>query len=96
LTDFNTSGPPQGSSGNTGKNPGLFGPGQNNWDLGLTKNFRFTERYRFQFRWEMFNAFNRTSLGQPYPYTSAGQNFGLIYYTQNPSRVMQAAAKFTF
>lgn len=96
LTEFDTNGPPQGSSGNTGRNPGLFGPGQNNWDIGMTKNFRFTERYRFQFRWEMFNAFNRTSLGQPYPYTSAGQNFGLIYYTQNPSRVMQAAAKLTF
>src|SRR5579871_1118719 len=96
LSDFDPAGPPQGSSGDTGRNPGLFGPGQNNWDLGLSKNLRFTERYRLQFRWEMFNAFNRTSLGQPYPYTSAGANFGLIYYTQNPSRVMQGALKLTF
>ncbi len=52
----------QGTPGNAGRNPtGLFGPGVNTWDFNLSKNFRFTERYRFQFRWEMYNAFNRTT-----------------------------------
>lgn len=36
------------------------GPGSNNWDISLMKNFRLTERVRIQFRWEMFNAFNHT------------------------------------
>jgi len=51
---------PQGSAGSAGRNPpGAFGPGVNTADLGMSKTFKITERYGFQFRWEMFNAFNR-------------------------------------
>ncbi len=99
LSDFNTGGPPQGSSGDSGKNPtGSFGPGVNTWDLGMTKNFKFTERYRLQFRWEMFNAFNRVTFGQPNNNVASGANFGLINYTNGayPSRVMQGALKLNF
>ncbi len=96
--DFDPLGPPQGSSGNTGKNPpGVFGPGINTWDLGMSKNLRFAERYRFQFRWEMFNAFNRVTLGSPSNYVAYG-NLGLINSTNGayPARVMQLAAKLYF
>ncbi len=68
----------------------------NTWDLGLDKNFRFGERYRFQFRWEMFNAFNRVTFGGPDTNINDGSSFfGHIFGTNGayPSRTMQAAAK---
>lgn len=96
-------GPPQGTPGNTGRNPpGVFDPGVNTWDLGMMKNFNFTERYRFQFRWEMYNAFNRVTFSGPgnggANYVSQGSVLGLIYQTNGayPSRVMQGALKFYF
>jgi len=46
-----------GQIGNAG--PGLCsGPGNNNYDLGLDKNFKVTERIKAQFRLEFFNLFN--------------------------------------
>jgi Carboxypeptidase regulatory-like domain len=38
----------------------LRGPGRNNWDLSLLKNFAFTERFHMEFRAESFNAWNHT------------------------------------
>ena len=99
LSNFDTAGPPQGSSGDVGRTPtGAFGPGVNTWDLGMSKNFRFTERYRFQFRAEMFNAFNRVTFSQPNNNTASGANFGLINSTNSayPSRVIQLAGKLYF
>jgi len=40
----------------------IRGPGHNNFDLSLLKNFAFTERFRMEFRAEAFNAFNHTQL----------------------------------
>jgi hypothetical protein len=51
--------PPLGTLGTAARGV-LIGPGINNWDLGLSKNFAIRERARFQFRCEMFNAFNHT------------------------------------
>ena len=52
-----------GTKGNVGRNPaGAYGPGVNTWDLGLSKSFKIRERFGIQFRWEMFNAFNRKTL----------------------------------
>lgn len=88
----------QGSKGDTGQNPkGSFGPGINNWDMSFSKNFPFGERYRFQFRWEMYNAFNRVTLGAPNNTLNSGQ-FGLINNTNSnfPARVMQVAGKLYF
>ena len=90
--------PQQGDSGTTGKNPaGLFGPGVNTWDLGFSKNFHITERYRLQIRGEMFNAFNRVTLGNANN-DIASSSFGQITYTNGsyPSRVVQLAGKFNF
>lgn len=36
------------------------GPGINNWDFTLYKNFPIAEKVRFQFRWEFYNLFNHT------------------------------------
>jgi len=50
-----------GMFGYMGKNA-LTGPGRNDWDLGLTKNFQLPwfngEHSNLQFRWETFNTFN--------------------------------------
>jgi len=37
-----------------------YGPGVDNWDLGIHKDFKLTERVGMQFRLELFNAFNRS------------------------------------
>jgi hypothetical protein len=46
--------------------PRMFhGPGIKMADLSLFKDFRFTERWRLQFRAEFFNAFNHPNFGAP-------------------------------
>ena len=90
----------QGTKGNVGRNPpGAYGPGVNTWDLGLSKSFRFRERYGLQFRWEMFNAFNRKTLDINNLDTNwSSGTFGQFFATNAayPPRVMQAALKITF
>jgi hypothetical protein len=83
----------------------MFGPGWNEADLAISKNFNFHERYRIQIRWEMFNAFNRTDFSNPNnDYNpSAQSNFGqitsdngLTYFSSSSARLCQAALKFYF
>lgn len=85
-----------GTFGNTGRNF-LKGPGINYADAALMKNWSLQERYRIQFRWEMFNAFNRTTFGQPDTNPSSG-TYGRITTTSTAvrPRVMQAGLKLTF
>jgi hypothetical protein len=85
---------PPGTFGNTARNL-LRNPQFNNVDLSIMKNFPFHERYRFQFRWEMFNAFNRTWFAQP-DNTVGDLNFGRITSDLKTPRVMQGALKFYF
>jgi hypothetical protein len=95
-----------GTFGNTPRN--LFaGPGTNLADIGIFKNFSFKERYRVQFRWELFNAFNHPHFGNPDnsptdptfgQIVSTSGNIpagGTIYNTNGtaPARVMQLALK---
>jgi hypothetical protein len=89
---FQTNAP--GTFGNTPRNL-LKGPGPNNVDLRIGKNFSFRERYRIQFRWEMFNAFNRVQFANP-GNTVGTAAFGRITATSAPSRVMQAALKLNW
>ena len=51
--------PAVGTIGNAAKTL-IRGPGINNWDIAIFKNFPLTERARLQFRSEMYNAFNHT------------------------------------
>ncbi|MBI3207470.1 MAG: carboxypeptidase regulatory-like domain-containing protein [Candidatus Solibacter usitatus] len=51
--------PALGTLGTMSKNL-IRGPGINNWDIAVFKNFPVKERFRFQFRAEMYNAFNHT------------------------------------
>ena len=53
------SAPAPGTYGNLGFDA-LRGPGRNNFDLSLIKDFAFTERFRMEFRADAFNAWNHT------------------------------------
>ena len=64
-----------GSYGNSGRFV-LVGPGLQVWNVGLSKNFRLTDKARLQFRWEMFNAFNRANFGNGDTDITSG-SFGL-------------------
>jgi hypothetical protein len=51
--------PAVGTYGNAAKTQ-IRGPGVNNWDIAIFKNFPIREQTRIQFRCELFNAFNHT------------------------------------
>jgi outer membrane receptor protein involved in Fe transport len=85
--------PALGTFGNMGRNA-VYGPGQYNIDLSIIKTTKVTERATFEFRWEMFNAFNHANLGNPnVTYNSSA--FGRIDTVTGP-RIMQLGAKVIF
>jgi outer membrane receptor protein involved in Fe transport len=51
----------------------IRGPGRVNWDLGVFRNFRFTERWQMQFRAEAFNVTNTPKFGNPGANVSSAQ-----------------------
>jgi hypothetical protein len=70
------------------------GPGYANFDFTFAKDFRVDDRRRFQFRTEVFNAFNRVNLGVPnIQLESSG--FGQILNSGN-ARIVQSGLKFYF
>ncbi|HZR65694.1 MAG TPA: TonB-dependent receptor [Terriglobales bacterium] len=105
---FNTTSfvqPLAGQFGNSARDI-IRGPGINNWDLGIGKDFRFTERVAFQFRVEAFNVFNHHQYGFD-PFTSTGigapvdnnPNDGSAYGTviaARPGRILQFGGKIVF
>jgi len=50
--------------GNLGRNT-FRGPGQQNWDFSLIKNFKLTERQSLRFTTDFFNIWNHTNFGNP-------------------------------
>jgi hypothetical protein len=50
--------------GNLGRNT-YRGPGQQNWDLSLIKNFKITERQSLRFTTDFFNIWNHANFGNP-------------------------------
>jgi len=84
--------PPAGYFGNSGRTV-LNGPGLNNWDVGLEKNFSLAgETTRLQLRAETFNTWNHAQFEQPNGNAGAGANFGRISAAR-PPRLIQVAAK---
>lgn len=69
-------------------------PGVVNFDFTLAKNFNLTERRYFQFRTELFNAFNRANFGPP-NIARESTGFGQILTAAN-ARIIQFALKFYF
>jgi hypothetical protein len=85
---------PNGSFGETRRGE-FFGPGDSTVDLGLTKNFRFTDDMNIQFRAELFNAFNTVNFGNPGTEVATAARFGHIT-SADDARVMQFGLKFGF
>jgi hypothetical protein len=82
--------------GNAGRNS-LRGPGLFTADWALDKTFRFTERVGLQFRWEVFNAFNRTNLQNPNNDVTPGNlSAGLITDISSPMRNQQFGLHLRF
>jgi hypothetical protein len=79
--------------GNDGLN-NIKGPGYEEWDLSLYKNFKIYESLGLQLRAESFNTFNHTNL------TSINTTLGNSNYDQatdtGTPRVLQLAAKIQF
>jgi hypothetical protein len=85
------------SFGNSGRNS-VRGPGINNVDLSIFKNFKFSERTNLQFRTEFFNAFNHTQFiisGNSNSAFGFTGNFGQVTQTRDP-RIIQFALKLSF
>jgi hypothetical protein len=80
--------------GNAGRNS-LRGPNYFEADWSLSKNFRFTERVGLEFRWEVFNAFNRTNFANPNTQVDSAAG-GVIQDIATPMRNMQFGAHITF
>jgi hypothetical protein len=73
----------------------MRGPGLVNFDFTLAKNLHITESKYFQFRTELFNAFNHTNLGVP-NLDIASNAFGTIRRTATPARIIQFGLKFYY
>ncbi len=94
--------PAVGTIGNAAKTL-IRGPGVNNWDMAIFKNFGLTERARLQFRWELYNAFNHTQFSgvdtearfDPKTGEQVNTRFGQLTSARAP-RQMQFALRFTF
>jgi len=82
-----------GTYGNLGRDA-VNGPRQVNFDVALSRTFRFTERWRLEARGEAFNIINRANYSNP---TTAlnSSNFGRILAAGDP-RIMQVGMKLKF
>ncbi|HET8966335.1 MAG TPA: hypothetical protein VFN20_08975, partial [Candidatus Acidoferrum sp.] len=71
------------------------GPGIFQTDIGILKNTMIGERYRLQFRGEIYNLFNHTQFFQPDGNVTDGSDFGRVKRARDP-RLMQFALKLYF
>ena len=78
----------------------IRGPGRNNFNLSLLKNFAFTERFHMEFRAESFNLFNHTQFKGDKNSGGIGTTFGKSDFGQVtsafPGRELQLAVKLIY
>jgi hypothetical protein len=76
----------------------FHGPGINNWNIGIHKDTRIRENLRFQFRAELFNAFNHTQFALPNGRynASTSSTFGRVSAIGQPPRIGQFGVKLIF
>ncbi len=80
--------------GDSGRNT-LLGPRFSSGDLSLQKTFKFGDKANLALKWDVFNAFNHTNLGNPnssVDTSTAGQITGIVDF----KRRMQIGAQLTF
>ncbi len=80
--------------GNAGRNI-LFGPGAEDVNFSVTKNFPIKERVRFQFRFETFSLFNHANFSNPSA-TINTSSFGNITSLSSGTRNIQFGGKLIF
>ena len=74
-------------------------PSATTFDMALNKSFNFTESVRFQFRVELFNAFNTPLFGSPDTGSATSQTFGVLNPNngqRNIPRQIQLGFKLNF
>ncbi|MBV9081895.1 MAG: TonB-dependent receptor [Acidobacteriaceae bacterium] len=76
----------------------FHGPGLENADLSLFKQFLLTERWKLEFRSEFFNAFNHANFTNPNSSISPASigSFGKVFNTVTDPREIQFALKVYF
>ena len=79
--------------GNAKRNS-VLAPGLFNVDMSFQKNWIFPTGSRLEFRWEIFNAFNRANFDVPNRFFGS-PNFGRIFSAQN-AREMQFGLRYSF
>jgi hypothetical protein len=85
--------------GNVGKGSLRF-PGLYSWDMGISRNFSITERFKVQLRGEFFNVFNHvnflsdeTTVNNASTFSNG--NFATLRTAMDP-RIGQIALKLNF
>jgi hypothetical protein len=73
----------------------VSGPGRFDFDLGVIKRTRLTERVNFEFRFEAFNILNHTNFDVGQTQNINNATFGRITATFDP-RILQFAGKLSF
>jgi hypothetical protein len=91
LSAFST--PAQFTYGNSAQGI-LVGPSNFNVDLGVHRNFQFSDRWKASFRWEMFNAMNHPNFATPN--ASIGNPTAGQISSTAAARIMQLALKLNF
>jgi len=94
--------PAQGTFGNAPRDV-VRGPGINNFDLAIFKNIPIREKYRFQLRFEAYNAFNHTQFSSmnttaqfnPATGQQVNASLGTLTGARTP-RVGQLSLRFIF
>ena len=86
--------------GNLGRNT-YRGPGQQNWDFSLIKNFKLTERQSLRFTTDFFNMWNHANFGNPSTTDVesiglANSPFGRITSTLGTPRLIQFSLRYAF
>jgi hypothetical protein len=70
------------------------GPGENQWDITVSKRITLSETKYFQFRADVFNLFNKTEFVNP-DGNFSNSTFGQVLQARDP-RLVQFALKFYF
>jgi hypothetical protein len=86
--------------GDLGRNT-FRGPGQQNWDFSLIKNFRITERQSIRFTTDFFNIWNHANFGNPAvtdveSISLPNSPFGKITSTVGTPRLIQFSLRYAF
>jgi len=84
--------------GDVGRNA-LYGPGYHTWDTGMMKDIAIAERYKIEFRADVFNLFNHPQFQNASFNTNVGTSTGTTNGAQtrfSSERQMQFAFRFMF